>query len=52
LLQADPLFRSAANPVAVARWEAWLGRPAHTVLDFLARESFPLGRRRGTLGLR
>jgi hypothetical protein len=34
------VFRSAANPAAVARWETWLGRPAHTVLDFLARESW------------
>ncbi|MGH2715428.1 MAG: hypothetical protein ACRDM7_16355, partial [Thermoleophilaceae bacterium] len=24
----------------MAGWEAWLGRPAHRVLDFLARESW------------
>jgi hypothetical protein len=34
------VFRGAANPDAVAGWEAWLGRPAHTVLDFLSRESW------------
>jgi hypothetical protein len=34
------VFRGAVNTTAVAGWEAWLGRPAHRVLDFLARESW------------
>ena len=34
------VFRGSGNVDAVARWETWLGRPAHTVLDFLSRESW------------
>src|SRR5687767_12721984 len=34
------VFRGAVNKSGVARWELWLGRPAHNVLDFLARESW------------
>jgi len=34
------VFRGAVNTAAVANWEAWLGRPAHRVLDYLARESW------------
>jgi hypothetical protein len=34
------VFRGAVNTSAVAGWEAWLGRPAYRVLDFLARESW------------
>jgi Glycosyl hydrolase family 26 len=38
--QTVGVFRGAVNARAVAEWEAWLGRPAHRVLDFLARENW------------
>jgi hypothetical protein len=34
------VFRGAVNKSGVAAWEAWLGRPAYRVVDFLARESW------------
>ena len=34
------VFRGAVGVDAVGAWEAWLGRPAHRVVDFLARESW------------
>jgi hypothetical protein len=38
--QTVGVFRGAVNTSGVAAWESWLGRPAHRVLDFLARESW------------